>query len=80
MVSGYDRFTPGRDASVVGHKLGGGSTAAVVAPIGVLKGEEFELTNPPVDEHSVAMRLRQELTGIQNGTVADRHGRLTAVR
>lgn len=55
-------------------------TAAVVAPIGVLKGEEFELTNPPVDEHSVAMRLRQELTGIQNGTVADRHGWLTAVR
>lgn len=55
-------------------------TAAVVAPIGVLKAKDFELTNPPVTEDAVSMRLRRELTGIQWGDVADTHGWLTAVR
>jgi len=49
-------------------------TAAVVAPIGELKGTDF------IDEQplgSLAGELRQELTDIQYGRAEDRHGWLT---
>ena len=46
-------------------------TAAVVTPIGVLKGKDF------IDEQptgTLALELRQELTDIQYGRAEDRHG------
>jgi branched-chain amino acid aminotransferase len=48
-------------------------TAAVITPVGVLKSkhEELEIGNNQPGELTVA--LRQELTGIQYGRVADRH-------
>ncbi|MGF3055565.1 branched-chain amino acid aminotransferase [Microbacterium sp. YY-01] len=46
-------------------------TAAVVTPIGVLKGEGFELQQPTGE---LALSLRQELTDIQYGRGDDRHG------
>ncbi|MFT3799411.1 branched-chain amino acid aminotransferase [Microbacterium sp.] len=46
-------------------------TAAVVGPIGVLKGHDFEDVQPLGD---VALSLRQELTDIQYGRREDRHG------
>jgi branched-chain amino acid aminotransferase len=46
-------------------------TAAVVAPIGVLKADGFEIR---MDSSELALSLREELTGIQYGTVEDRHG------
>ncbi|MFM9920933.1 branched-chain amino acid aminotransferase [Lacisediminihabitans sp. H27-G8] len=46
-------------------------TAAVVAPIGLLKAEGFEIRH---DSTELALSLREELTGIQYGTVEDRHG------
>lgn len=49
-------------------------TAAVVAPIGVLKGTDFEIRHEATD---TAMSLREELTGIQYGRVDDRHGWMT---
>ncbi len=49
-------------------------TAAVVAPIGRLKGEGFD-EEQPLGE--LALSLRQELTDIQYGRVADRHGWMT---
>ena len=49
-------------------------TAAVIAPIGELKAEEFTISNPPVTEDSLSMRIRAKLTGIQHGLVADERG------
>ncbi|MFF2632186.1 branched-chain amino acid aminotransferase [Microbacterium sp. NPDC058021] len=46
-------------------------TAAVVAPIGQLKGADF-IDEQPVGE--LALSLRQELTDIQYGRAEDRHG------
>jgi branched-chain amino acid aminotransferase len=46
-------------------------TAAVVAPIGLLKAEDFEIRH---ESSTVALSLREELTGIQYGKVEDRHG------
>jgi len=49
-------------------------TAAVVAPIGVLKATDFEIRHESTE---VALSLREELTGIQYGKVDDRHGWMT---
>ena len=49
-------------------------TAAVVAPIGLLKAEGFEIVH---ESSALALSLREELTGIQYGTVDDRHGWMT---
>ena len=46
-------------------------TAAVVTPIGVLKGKDF-LDEQPIGE--LALSLREELTDIQYGRREDRHG------
>jgi branched-chain amino acid aminotransferase len=46
-------------------------TAAVVAPIGLLKGADFEIRHESTE---VALSLREELTGIQYGKVEDTHG------
>jgi branched-chain amino acid aminotransferase len=46
-------------------------TAAVVTPIGMLKGRDF-LDEQPLGE--LALSLRQELTDIQYGRVEDKHG------
>ncbi len=51
-------------------------TAAVVAPIGRLKAADFEITHLDGDE-SVALSLREELTDIQYGRAADKHGWMT---
>jgi len=49
-------------------------TAAVIAPIGQLKSPEWTIDNPAVTPESLSMRIREQLTGIQNGTVADERG------
>jgi branched-chain amino acid aminotransferase len=46
-------------------------TAAVVAPIGLLKATDFEIRH---ESSELALSLREELTGIQYGTIEDRHG------
>lgn len=46
-------------------------TAAVVTPIGLLKGDGFELPQPTGE---LALSLREELTDIQYGRREDRHG------
>lgn len=46
-------------------------TAAVVTPIGVLKGEGFEDVQPTGE---LSMSLREELTDIQYGRREDKHG------
>ena len=46
-------------------------TAAVVTPIGVLKGKDF-LDEQPIG--ALALELRKELTDIQYGRIADKHG------
>ena len=48
-------------------------TAAVVAPIGLLKGADFEIVHE-AREDSVALLLRAQLTDIQYGRGADTHG------
>lgn len=48
-------------------------TAAVISPIGELRAKDFTLTNPPVTPDSLSMRIREKLTGIQNGDIADEH-------
>ncbi|MFA0922075.1 branched-chain amino acid aminotransferase [Xanthomonas fragariae] len=49
-------------------------TAAVITPIGELKGDGFAVGNPSAPAGEVTMSLRQELTDIQYGRVPDRHG------
>jgi branched-chain amino acid aminotransferase len=49
-------------------------TAAVVTPIAQLKGKDFEVGDPDAPAGELTMSLRQELTDIQYGRVADKHG------
>lgn len=49
-------------------------TAAVVTPVGTVKDESGEFQVNGGQTGSVTMRLREQLTGIQNGRVADKHG------
>lgn len=74
-----DEWRAGAEAGEIVEAFAVG-TAAVVAPIGLLKAKDFELANPPVTAESVSMRLRAQLTGIQNGVVEDPHGWMVAVR
>ena len=46
-------------------------TAAVVTPIGALKGKDF-IDEQPIG--TLALELRKELTDIQYGRVEDKHG------
>lgn len=51
-------------------------TAAVIAPIGNLKSEDFTIPNAAGDGvvGETCMAIREELVGIQTGKVEDRHG------
>ena len=49
-------------------------TAAVVTPIGELKGEGFSVGDIHAPAGEVTMSLRKELTDIQYGRLPDRHG------
>ena len=49
-------------------------TAAVVTPIGQLKGKDFSVGDLNAPAGEVTMSLRQELTDIQYGRLPDRHG------
>lgn len=46
-------------------------TAAVVTPIGEIAGENFQVN---LEGGSLTASIHEELSGIQRGTVADRHG------
>ncbi|MGR4008964.1 branched-chain amino acid aminotransferase [Leucobacter sp. 1207-22] len=52
-------------------------TAAVITPIGKLKAPEFEIDFGENAPGTLTMSLREELTGIQTGVVADSHNWLT---
>ena len=52
-------------------------TAAVVTPIGQLKGKDFTVGDADAPAGAITLSLRQELTDIQYGRVPDRHGWLT---
>jgi branched-chain amino acid aminotransferase len=52
-------------------------TAAVITPIGELKGADFSVGDPSAPAGELTMSIRGELTDIQYGRVADRHGWLT---
>ena len=49
-------------------------TAAVVTPIGQLKGKDFSVGDLNAPAGEVTMSLRKELTDIQYGRLPDRHG------
>jgi branched-chain amino acid aminotransferase len=49
-------------------------TAAVITPVGVLKSENEEIVIGGNEAGELTVSLRSELTGIQYGRVADRHG------
>ncbi len=52
-------------------------TAAVITPIGSLKGDGFDVEIGGGEPGELTMALRAELTGIQTGVVEDRHGWMT---
>lgn len=52
-------------------------TAAVVTPISQLKGADFAIGDADAPAGEITMALRDELTDIQHGRRADRHGWLT---
>ena len=49
-------------------------TAAVITPIGQLKGKDFSVGDINAPAGEVTLALRKELTDIQYGRAADRHG------
>lgn len=49
-------------------------TAAVITPIGRLKGVDFDVEIAGGESGPLTTALRDELTGIQTGAVEDRHG------
>ena len=55
-------------------------TAAVVTPIGQLKGDGFSVGDINAPAGEVTMSLRKELTDIQYGRQPDRHGWLVRLR
>jgi len=55
-------------------------TAAVVTPIGALKGKGFSVGDLDAPAGGVTMAIRRELTDIQYGRAPDRHGWLTRLR
>lgn len=55
-------------------------TAAVVAPIGQLKGKGFSVGDIDAPAGEVTMAIRKELTDIQYGRLPDRHGWLVKLR
>ncbi len=55
-------------------------TAAVVTPIGELKGEGFSIGDINAPAGEVTMAIRKELTDIQYGRIPDRHGWLVRLR
>ena len=55
-------------------------TAAVITPIGELKGEGFSIGDANAPAGDVTMAIRQELTDIQYGRIPDRHDWLVKLR
>lgn len=55
-------------------------TAAVVTPIGQLKGRGFAVGDIQAPAGEVTMAIRRELTDIQYGRVPDRHGWMVRLR
>lgn len=49
-------------------------TAAVITPVGVFKSREEEIVVGDNEPGAITVSMRRELTGIQYGTVPDRHG------
>ena len=49
-------------------------TAAVITPIGQLKGKDFSVGDLNAPAGEITLALRKELTDIQYGRAADRHG------
>jgi branched-chain amino acid aminotransferase len=54
-------------------------TAAVITPVGRVKGADGEYTIADGEPGAVTMALRDTLTGIQRGTFADTHGWMTTL-
>jgi len=52
-------------------------TAAVITPIALLKGPDFEVGSADAPAGELTLSLRQELTDIQYGRIEDRHGWMT---
>ncbi|MCL6619204.1 MAG: branched-chain amino acid aminotransferase [Thermomonas hydrothermalis] len=55
-------------------------TAAVVTPIGQLKGKDLAVGDPEAPIGPVTLAIRQALTDIQYGRVADTHGWMVRLR
>ena len=55
-------------------------TAAVITPIGELKGKDFSIGDANAPAGDVTMAIRKELTDIQYGRLPDRHGWLVRLR
>ena len=55
-------------------------TAAVITPIGGLKGKDFSIGDASAPAGEVTMSIRKELTDIQYGRLSDRHGWLVRLR
>jgi branched-chain amino acid aminotransferase len=54
-------------------------TAAVITPVGLIKGRGFEVTVNNNENGPVALAMRDALLGIQRGTAEDKHGWLHKV-
>ncbi|GAB2480772.1 branched-chain amino acid transaminase [Jatrophihabitans fulvus] len=71
-----DEWREGAESGQITEVFGCG-TAAVVTPIGTVKGESGEFTVGDGTMGPVTSALRERLVGIQTGRVADTHGWMT---
>jgi branched-chain amino acid aminotransferase len=74
-----DEWKDGVASGEIGEVFACG-TAAVVTPIGELKGEGFSIGDIGAPAGEVTMAIRKELTDIQYGRVPDRHDWLVKLR
>ena len=57
----------------------GAGTAAVVAPVASIRHLDEEISTSPIEEPSLAGRLREALLGIQHGEIEDRYNWVCSV-
>ncbi len=68
-----DEWQAGCESGEITEVFGCG-TAAIISPVGRVKGRDREWTIGDGEPGEISMRLRQELVGIQYGTRPDPYG------
>ena len=67
------------DANGTLQEVFGSGTAAVIANVTEINIKGKTISLPPVEEHKIALGLKDEINGIRNGSIKDVHGWIVPV-